>query len=222
MKPTINTSEHTTLLRVLTACVVLAGARSLIAAPHFEDAPEPIAVEIDVTALAEQVDPGSPFDEMFADWGYDTSFDLDCSGTVDIQDYLAAIPTGDGLLILGIVTRWGTGSPWDLNCDGTVGIGDFLQMAGEAIAEEPGVESQLDALFADWGMDTRYDVNCDGVVDLQDYLIVISNPAYDALFVLGVITHWGTGTSYDLNCDGTVGIQDYLLLLGDFANAAQP
>ncbi len=215
-------NPNTTLTTVLVACVALAGTRSLLAVAPVQDisADSPFAavpdVSPDLSFAVPEVSVDSPFAGMFADWGLDTSADLNCDGTVDIHDFLEALRSGDDLLLISVMTDWGGGSVFDINCDGTVGIADFLAMAGDMTQTD--VQSEVDALFADWGIDTSYDLNCDGVVNINDYLEAIRYG--DGLLILGVITHWGTGSAYDLDCDGTVGIADYLLLLGDMADAA--
>ena len=210
MTSTTNTSQGTTFMTVLTACVVLAGTASLLAAPTATYRSSEFSTLPDIAA------PGSPFDAMFADWGLDTSADLNCDGTIDIHDFLEAMSLADDILLIAVITNWGGGSEFDLNCDGTVGIADFLLMAADMATMD--VQGEVDALFADWGLDTSADLNCDGTVDIHDFLDAMS--LGDDILLINVITHWGTGSAYDLDCDGTVGMTDYLLLLADMADVA--
>ena len=208
MTGTTNNTTGTRLTTVLAACVVLAGTRSLLAAP--------VPTCSDVADPRDVVEPGSPFDDLFAVWGLDTSADLNCDGTVDIHDYLVAVAGGDDLLLIHVITSWGYDTSFDLDCDGTVGIGDFLMMAGDLA--EVDAQSEIDALLADWDFDTSSDLNCDGVVDIHDFLDALNSG--DNLLFIAIIADWGTGSPYDLDCDGTVGMGDYLLLLGDLAETA--
>ena len=125
MTSTTNTSQGTTFMTVLTACVVLAGTASLLAAPTATYRSSEFATLPEIAA------PGSPFDAMFADWGLDTSADLNCDGTIDIHDFLDAMSLGDDILLINVITHWGTGSAYDLDCDGTVGMTDYLLLLAD-------------------------------------------------------------------------------------------
>ena len=210
MTSTTNNLQRNTFTMILTGCVVLAGPRRLFAAPAATYRSSEFAT------LPEIAGPGSPFDAMFADWGLDTSADLNCDGTIDIHDFLEAMSLGDDILLIAVTTNWGGGSEFDLNCDGTVGIADFLLMAADM--SQVDVQSEVDALLADWAVDTSADLNCDGTIDIQDFLEAMS--LGDDIQLINVFTHWGTGSAYDLDCDGTVGMTDYLLLLADIADVA--
>lgn len=125
MTSTTNNSQRNTFTMILTGCVVLAGTRSLVAAPNatFRSS--------DFGPLPQIADPDSPFDAMFADWGLDTSADLNCDGTIDIHDFLEAMSLGDDIQLINVITHWGTGSAYDLDCDGTVGITDYLLLLAD-------------------------------------------------------------------------------------------